>query len=125
MAFCDFVSFIRKDSELVKDPTYSPGALSKAIDKRAPKNSTLKAPRESLKPKVTSFTSESNNPNVNVDSGENLLSVHCNKDHDIDSCSEFLATSPYYRNYTPTASYRKICKILISNAEILVSFATL
>ena len=97
VAFCDFVSFIRKESELANDPTYSPGALSKAIDKRVPKNEKIKAPRESFKSKFTSFATESNNENVNADSKEKLLCLCCNKDHDIDSCSEFLAKSPYHR----------------------------
>ena len=97
VAFCDFVSFIRKESELANDPTYSPGALSKATDKRAPKNEKFKAPRESFISKVTSFATESNNQDIRDDSKEKLLCVYCSKDHDIDCCNEFLANSPYHR----------------------------
>ena len=97
VTFCDFVSFIRKESELANDPTYSPGALSKATDKRAPKNEKFKVPRESFKEKVTSFATEPNNKDIRDDSKEKLLCIYCNKDHDIDCCNEFLAKSPYYR----------------------------
>ena len=97
VVFYDFVSFIRMESELANDPTYSPGALSKAIDKRAPKNEKFKAHRESFKSKVTSFATETSNQDIRDDSKEKLLCVYCNKDHDIDSCSEVLAKSPYCR----------------------------
>ena len=94
--FVDFVEFVRKESEVANDPTFSREALSKVIDKKPVNFDQSKALKGGSKTRVDSFATRSENCDASAETAvKDHLSPHCSKEHDLDDCKDFLAKSLY------------------------------
>ena len=96
--FVDLVEFVRKESEVANDPTFSREALSKVIDKKPIKLDQSKALKGGSKTRVGSFVTRSENYDAGAETAvKDHLCPHCSKEHDLDDCKDFLAKSSYAR----------------------------
>ena len=95
--FADFVDFVRKESEVANDPTFSREALSKVIDKHPIKVDHSKSSKGVSNQKVASFVTKSEKCDANTEAFAKHSCLYCSKEHDLDDCKDFLAKSSYAR----------------------------